>query len=393
MIDPMKSVRRTQLILGLAIAATLVAIAFPASRWWTRYRRQHLASACRQARDGRHWDELQSLAEGWSNWDPANADPWLFLAQVAQARHDHRATAEYLRRIPEQDPKLLPALQELSALEFGPLNQPLAGESTCKRILSLEPRATLAHQRLIQFYAMTMQRRRMVEQIESAIRNEREPPEAYVYLLLRDTLRLANGVELNEKWLTTDPDSELFQVARALQMPEPYEINDPATRNRQADKERQVDELLEKYPTNLELLAFKIERCVTLGDADCVTEHLLRSPPEAESDSRFWRFRGWLHETNDQLEEASAAYHRALELHPLDWFTLNRLAQVNRRLKNTAEVDRLTALVEQAGELRHQIRKLPAVERVTTTILGDLEKYASACGDLATAAALRKRLQ
>ena len=130
----------------------------------------------------------------------------------------------------------------------------------------------------------------------------------------------------------------------------------------------------------------------SMRDADCVTEHLLRAPPEAESDSRFWRFRGWLHETNDQLNDALSAYHRALELHPLDWFTLNRLAQVNRRLQNTAEVDRLTALVEQAGDLRHEIRKLPAVEKVTTAVLTELEKYARGCGDEATAAALSQRL-
>ena len=392
--------RRQFGIAVVLIVAAVAAGARPASRWWLRHTRDELSAKCRAARDSQQWDDLQRLSADWAARDGGLADPWLFLAQVAEARSDWSAVVDNLAHIPETDPKALPALVEQAKLEFGPLNAPLAGEAACQKLLRLEPRATFAHQRLIQYYAISLQREKLVRQIRAAIDAEREPPEAYVYLLLLDTLRMSNGVELNQHWLMSHPQEEVFAVARAVQIPEPTDDKAAvppdqleAVRQAIAGKLELVEALLAKYPTNLELLAYKIEQCITVGETDQVVDLLSRVSESAEADSRFWRFKGWLHETYDELTEAEAAYKQALEIHPLDWSSWNRLAVVYRRMKNVQEVTRLTGLVEAAQSLRKRIRLLPTAEQVTPEILADLAKYASNCGARWLAEPLERRVR
>jgi tetratricopeptide (TPR) repeat protein len=391
--------KRGSVILAVCLSLFAVLVAGPASRRWQRHTRERLAVQCRADRDAGRWDELQKLAAEWAARDPDCADPWLFLAHVAEARGDWPAVAAQLERIPEHDPKALPALVEQAKLYFGQINDPFAGEAACLKILRLEPRVAFAHQRLIQYYAVSMQREKLVAQIRAAIEVEREPPEAYVYFLLLDTLRMANGGEVNEHWLERYPGEEIFTVARAVQIPELADDlatvqTDEAERNRVARiaKMKLLDRLLEKYPTNLEILAQRIEDLMLLGDSDAAADLLARVADSAERDSRFWRYKGWLHETFDETAEAEAAYKRALEIHPLDWSSCNRLAMVYRRTKNVPEVTRLTRLVEAAQLLRTQIKKLPSAEQVTPEILAELSRYAHDCGATWISEALDRRL-
>jgi tetratricopeptide (TPR) repeat protein len=379
--------RGLRVAIPLLLASLAAAGIGPASRWFQNRRRAACAAECRAARDSRKWDELQRLAGDWSRRDPKSADAWLFLAEAAEGRHDGPATAAALANTPDNDPRAPRALIELARLHFGLLNRPYEGEATCQRLLRIEPRAAFAHQRLIQYYALTQQREKLVKQIQFAIDQRREPPEAYVYLFLLDTLRMANGVKFNEVWLEAHPDEELFVVARAIQMPEPRDEQVDATRDEpqasrlaSADKLKRVESLLETFPSNLELLAYMAEHWIITGDSDRVADVLSHAPEAAERDSRFWRFKGWVHETRDELPEAEAAYRLALEIRPLDWNAWNRLAVVYRRRQNPGEVERLALLVEQARDLRIRIRKLTAAELVTPEILADLQDYARKCG-------------
>ena len=107
---------------------------------------------------------------------------------------------------------------------------------------------------------------------------------------------------------------------------------------------------------------------------------------------RFWRFKGWLHEANGELQESMAAYRRALELHPTDWNTMNRLVVVARRLHNQPEVRRLTDLIERGNETRMSLRKEKAVEVASFQILQDLASLFRDRGDHEIATALEFRL-
>ena len=392
--------KRWKIAIIVLLAAGALAAARPASRWWSRRRTAALTAQCRAARDDRRWEDLQRIATAWAADDAASADARLFLAEVAEARHDWSTEVEHLARISETDPRVLPALMEQAKLEFGPLNRPLAGEAACLKMLSLEPRATFAHQRLVQYYAISLQREKLVRHIRFAVEQQREAPEAYVYYLLLNTLRMRDGVETNQQWLASDPEVEVFAVARAMQVPEPtdekagmsFDARD-ALRQASAGKLKLVESLLEKYPSNLELLSYKFDQYIMLGDVDRAAELLSRVPESAEFDSRFWRYKGWLHETAEELVEAESAYKKSLEIHPLDWDSWNRLAVIYRRLKNVEEVGRATGLVEKAQSLRKRIKTLPSAGEVTPEILADLARYARDCGAGWMADALDRRIR
>lgn len=383
---------RAKFLLGVIGVAVLLVLGLgwryglPA---WREWRAGKFEAQCRKLRDKHDWLKLAALAERWAKSDPQHSNAWLYLAEAAQQRGDFSAAAEYLTKIPEADPKALPALVTLSALQFGPLNRPLDGVQTCERILKAEPRTGPAHDRLIEFYAMTLQREKLIRQIRYAIEMSREPPSAYIYLFLVDSMRLANGVELNLKWQRTYPDREEFQVAAALQLPEPeVGVDQPAH-----DKHSKIAALFHRYPQNLELLAYQTDFAIREGNTRDLTELLKRVPSAADGDDRFWRAKGWLHLNRNESDKARRALERALRLYPLDWNARSWLADVERREGNLEAADRLQNLVRQARRLREEITNRHDITNIPTETLAELVVYSRDCGETQVATALGARLK
>jgi tetratricopeptide (TPR) repeat protein len=372
----------------LAFSALVLFVCPYGYRWWQERQQTSYFANCSRAQQARQWDELQSVAEKWSRWQPTSADAWLFRAEAAQRKGDFAGAAEYLSSIPESDPKALPAFVGLLTLQFGSLNRPLDGVETCERILTLAPLTTAAHRGLIEFYAITLQRQKLIQQIDFAIEKKREHPAAYVYLFLVDTMRLANAVESNSTWLKTYPDAELFLVAQALQRPEPIAGADLAVK----DKHEAIAALFERFPNNIELLAYETDLAIRVGNIDEVIRLLKRAPAAADDDSRFWRAKGWLHLNRDEFPKAKQALQRALELHPLDWDARNWMADLTRRQGDLQEAARLQNIVRQARRLREKITAEDSAEEVSSEILADLEGYARRCGAAQVADALSRRL-
>jgi len=387
--------------ISLALGA-LIASGGAAYYAWLEYQQNELVTQARAALKTHRWDELEILADRWTTFDPRNGEPWRLLAQAAIRRSEWSAAAKYLWTVPDTDPQIVQSMIELSKLSFTQLNDPLKGVDACERILRNDPTAAGAQQQLIWFYAMTLQREKLLNQIRAAIKVGREPREAYVYYFLIDSFQSADAVKLNERWLESAPDSELFLVARVLQMPEsetgshdaPAAPSDaPNSRPISSHSKRDlVNTLLGRFPNNLELLAYQGADCIANGDVERAAMLLSQALEGASQDNRFWRIKGWLHESRNELEEATIAYRDALTLHPLDWNTMNRLAVVERRRHNLAEVERLTSLVERAKVLRADLRKLPAVELVPVSALSEIAKLARDCGDQEIGLALERRL-
>ncbi|MBS0202856.1 MAG: hypothetical protein JSS49_08160 [Planctomycetes bacterium] len=377
-----------RLVRYLAVAL-LGAGFFFGHRYWTRSWEQTYLMKCREARDARQWPELRRISEQWGAWDRSNADATLFLADAANHLRDFETAARCLALIPESHPKSLPSLVALSTLQFGPLNQPIDGVRTCERILKLDRRATAAHQQLIEFYAVTLQRRKLEHQIRFAIECSREPPKAYIYLFLMDTMRISGASESNTRWLEQSPESELFAVARVLHMPEP----DSGLRTPSGDdKYSLVDALFKRFPGNLELLAYKVDVSLRSGDIQEVTSLLSSLPPEADDDNRFWRAKGWLHLNRNELTKARDALNEAVHLFPMDWNARNLLADVLRRESLLADAEKLHDLVQSARQLRIQINAIALDSEIPTEVLTELARLAKQCGDAQVADALNRRL-
>lgn len=393
--------QRILVILVIAVAIVSV-IALPYGyRAVSDVRRLQLVEQCRTLRTAQKWNDLQAVADSWTKWDESNGEAWMYRGQAALGRKQLSDAASSFWRVPDTDAHAVPAMIEISKIAFTELNDPLMGVKACERILKIDSHAAGAQKQLIGFYATTLQREKLLEQIRAAIEAKSEPREAYVDYFLLYTLRSKEAVEVNERWLERNPDQELFLVARVIQMPESNVESKEAPTDVGTEQQSPivgrskielVDELLNRFPHNLELLAYKIEQRIDVGDATSVAGLLAKAPEAARRDCRFWRFQGWLHESNDEFDEALAAYHRALELYPVDWNTMNRLAVVERRKQNVAEVQRLTNLVERGNELRQSLRKLKSVELVTPPILMKMSQLLRESSDRIIGPALDRRL-
>lgn len=381
------------------VAGVLLAVVVAWLCWEPRSTRY--AELCRRAIEGRQWRELAGQSQSWTEAEPANAQAWLYRAEAAQHQQDLASVCRFLANVPPESEFGIHAWETRIELQFGPLNQPLAAAESCQRLLKSDPNSKVAHQRLIYFYAMTLQRRKLIEQVRDAVARSCEPREAYTYLFFADSLRLSNAGSQNLLWLESDPGSELFAVAQAIAIGEALEGQTPrddpdvlAKIKESVDRrDRTLLELLQKYPHNLELLAFFLRQAVEQGDANRVADLLAEAPAEAEFDNRFWRYRGWLLQHHDDLVEAEAAYTQALKLHPLDWGTRHLLAGLMRRKGDLAEAGRHEQLVMLANPLRVQLQKQETVRWIPTQILKDLSAYAAGCQDRLIAESLNAQMQ
>lgn len=370
----------------MAAAGLLAALGWFGYPRWVQRQHDQAYEACFDAQTGKRWRELERLATEWSKWEPHSADPWIFRADAVQQQGNFVAAATFLGSVPEADPKYLLAQLRLAALQFGPMNRPLEGAVTCEQILKREPRSFEAHRHLIEFYAVTLQREKLLRAIDEAIRVSSEPLVAYIYLLLIDTMRVGNATELNRLWLEAAPGTEMFLVAEAVQMPEPEGGIANST-----DKHQIIETMLERFPANLELRAYLVDLAIRRGDINELVEVLQGVSNGADRDARFWRAKGWLHLNRNEPEKARAALEQALKFNPLDWDARNWLADLTRNAGNLAEADRLQGLVRQARKLREKIREtsFDQLPRETFTEIAD---YARACGATTIADALQRRV-
>lgn len=383
---------RIAVIVSVVLAAAVVA--------W-QFRGTNYSELCRKAVEQRQWTQLARLSQAWSDAEPGNAEAWMFRAEAARQQGDLVSANDFLGKVPPKSRFGLRALEARIELQFGPLNQPLTAVESCQALLQRDPDSKVAHQRLIYFFAFTLQRRKLIDQVRDAVARRCEPREAYTYLFLADSLRLSNAGFQNEHWLESDPTSELFSVAQAVHIAETLEgqtpRDDPVVLARVKEsikrRDRTLKELLQKYPHNLELLAFFLRQAVEQGDVNRVSDLLSQAPIEAESDNRFWRYRGWLLQSHDDLAEAEEAYRQALKLHPFDWGTRHLLAGLMRRKGNLVEAGHLEQLVMQANPLWVQLQQQETVRRIPPKLLNDLATYAEGCQDQLIAESLHAQLQ
>ena len=380
--------------------AIVVCLGLAAAGAWWQFGDAHYAEQCRQALKDRQWKELSRLSQSWSEADPKNAESWLLRAEAANQQRNFVAADGFLAKVPPTSEFGVRALVTRIELQFGPLNQPLAAVESCLSLLKCDPTSKVAHQRLIFFYAFTLQRRKLIEEARVAIARECEPREAYGYLFLADSLPLSNADSQNAHWLEPDLTNELFAVAQAVHIAETLEgqipRDDPVllenVKKGIERRDRTLQELLQKYPHNLELLAFHLRQSVERGDVNRVQELLLQSPAEAEFDNRFWRHRGWLLQNENELIEAEAAYRQALKLHPLDWSTRHLLAGLMRRKGELVEAERLDQIVLHANQLRRHFVEQPTMRAIPPRLLKELAEYAAECDDSLIAETLRAQM-
>jgi tetratricopeptide (TPR) repeat protein len=307
----------------------------------------------------------------------------------------------WLGRLPDGDPLTLTALGDRADLLFGDLQDPREAARTCERILRLDPANGEAHRRLCFFYAATLQREKLAAQARRAIDLGCETPETYVYVVGSDWLTLSNTLSVNSHWLKASPEDELFLVAAARGFVSNSGLEEEVAGEEEAEgaervvpeHDRRLRELLDRFPGNLELLAYFLQKATTRGDVDEVTTLLGQAPPEAEADNRFWRFKGWVHGQSDQPAEAEAAYRRALEIDAYDFATQHQLGGALRKGGKLEEAADFARLAAEGRTLRKSILEQPDVRAIPPGVLREMGRYAEGCGDRDVAGKITARLR
>lgn len=369
-------------------------------------RRDGLRRGSETARAARDWATLERTALEWATVDPGAAAPLLMAAEAAVSRGAIDRAADHLGRVPDDDPKAVDALLHRVDMLFGELARPFEAAATCERILAIEPACGPAHQRLVFFYAVTMQRTRAATQARRAIMAGADIPETYVYLVGSDWLNLSNTTAVNSKWLLAQPGEEVLLVAAAR--------GDIASRGLDDSIEGDADahadaaggaegtvaprpddglrDLLARFPANPELLAYFLQKATTAGDAGEVAGLLARVPAASRDDNRFWRFKGWLHAARGEGAEAEAAYRRALTLNAFDFASRHQLADVLRKRGLPEPAASEARLAAEGRSLRRAILEQPDVGSIAADLLGRIQRFAAASGELEVAARLGRRI-
>lgn len=386
---------RKRFVIALALATVLVG-AWPAYRWWHTHRTEQFKTACKQALADKDWKAAETIATRWLAWDSANSDAWVLLADASVQLGDAERAAKCLGKVDDSYHGALQALVVRGDILFGDLNRVHEAVETWKRMLRINSLADVARQRLIYFYAMTFQRQKMLKHIRTAMQLHCEPPEAYAYYILAYEVNFSDGLSLLTKWRANAPNDETLEVAQAIYLAKhaPDDSSGVAATSLVAPGDLSgINECLQKYPTNLEVLAFHIDKAIFDGDEDRVLELLGRCPKEAEEDPRFWRFRGWYLAQQGRYQEAEQAVRKALQLHPVEWRARWLLASVLRRLGRSAEAEQTSRVALMGKELRRTLFELPNARALNHDLISRIRAYLAETGPASARKALEFRIE
>lgn len=420
---PATSRRSRVLAFGLVFA--IGSVIFAASMVYRGMRVIELRTLAIEASEALHsgqWVHLETVSRRWQQKDPNAGLAWLLAAQAADKLQSPGRMAAYVERMPDEDPNKAAAMLDVATAYFGPLNQPSLGETACLKSLQLEPNNVEARRRLVFYYCMTLQRAKMIEYAREAIATGTDAPETYVYLIGADWITLSNAADYNGKWLQSSDASENFLVAYLIHWAGATGVDaveqqvdtmagvdlsaSPELQSRLSsllgrdlsradlsDHKQRILECMELYPKNVELLAFKLREAAADGSVDRVSTLLSQVPESASGDNRFYYYKGWLHETLGENDQAIQAYRQALRLNPFDWRSQLKLAGSLRLVGETAEADRLAELAVDGKDLRETIMRLADVQTIPMSVLQSMLDYCRRCGDELVANGLAKRVE
>ena len=358
---------------------------------WNNHRTSEFGRRCRESRDQANWDDLAEVSEQWTQWQPESGDAWVLRAVAADESGDLIATADFLERVPDDYHGAVPAFLELSALYFDPLRRPIDGVRTCERILSVNPEIVVAHQRLCHYFAMTLQRDRLLKQVRESIRLRAETVDAYSYFVTLPDLVFSDALPSVKGWLEVTPDEPTLVIASAL-----IRARDESLKSGNeyaAAMTTELKTLHERFPENLEVLTTLLEIISHDGDVEQVEKLLEQAPANASEDYRMWRFRSWHDSVTGNVDGAEKAARESIRMNPMDWHGWQHLSGILRRQHQPEKAAEAQATAMFGKDLQAVILALDDMNRPPRSVIDGILEYAETCGDTFVAENLSRRLK
>jgi len=368
-------------IVILIIFASLTPVGY--RKWHTRRTEQYRAG-CSAARDDREWGKLDIISKMWLSWDANNDDARMFRAEALLQSGKLREAADTISRISDIYQGTTKALTIQGEILFGDLDLPYEAEQVWLRMQKLDPPAELPRQRLIYFYSMSLQRKKLIEQLRDGIELASEPPESYTYLMLSSSLNFTDGIEVLQRWRKNYPEDEKLDVAEAFYYAKNKTDGDEGLFEKSDIVPGDLKPMLgclTKYPDNLEVRAFHLEKRIFDGDIDGVAELLKTIPLDAEKDSRIWRHRSWLLKVRGNTKEAITAIEQSIALDRFDWRAKWEQAALLRITGNREEAEIAARLANEGKLLEKKLMELPNAQMLTWRLVEELRDYFRKIGD------------
>lgn len=376
----------------LAVVVTVGLLIVLIYRLLTTKSDDEFRNLCKELRENESWPKLVECASEWSKTTEIPDEAILFLAEAEFELGSPVRAIEYLLSVPEESSRCFPALIAACDLQFGELNRPMDGVATLERMIKKTPSSISSRQRLIFFYAMTLQREKMLDAIFDAIRAKAEPPDGYAYLMIAEELSFSNGFTKNSEWLKSDPDSELFSVARTVQLLNGLESSDSPQNNQALIRCRETYQgLLKQYPQNSTLLEAEISRAAAEFDLAKVQE-LINQATDPKT-SVILRWQGWVSFQNDEFQQSLAALKQSLEAFPLDWEAWHQLSACKRRLGDTEGASSAAQIAIVGKAIRKTVLQLENVSAISPETLKSMASYTASCGMDEVSLAILMRLR
>jgi tetratricopeptide (TPR) repeat protein len=380
----------------LAILATMLLTGvWFGYRWWVNHRTEQFRSACTAARDQKEWGRLEVASGLWLDWDHQSDDARVFRAEAMLQAGQLEEAQSLLGSVSADYHGCLQAWAFQAEILFTDLNRPLDAEPVWLRMLAKDERADVARRQLVYLYSMTLQFDKLTALLRDGIRIGREPPESYAYLILSRALNFTDGMVVLEKWRRAAPGDETLEVAEAYFFAKNRTSGDGGLFEKSdvvPGDLRPMNDCLKKYPHNLNVLAFHLEKRSFDGDVAGTEEILRMAPPEAEADGRFWKFRSWLLRMNGDPAGAETAARRAIELDIYDWRARWELAAALRLRGKIKEAEEVSLLASEGKAIEKSLMELANAQVLTWGHAERLYRYAMALADDVVVAGLRRRI-
>ena len=355
----------------------------------SRYKESAVAAS--EAKD---WVLLEQIAERWTDEDPKSGSGWLALAEAYQRQSKPEDAQQAYSQVPHSDDRYLQAMTARAELLYFELNRPREAVEIWKQMLELEPAATSARQGLISYYALSLQRAKMIDEIRRAMQAGGEPIEAYVYLFTADRLSFSDAAFRVDQWLQKDSDNEDALVAKAYYLAR--HGNSQSVAEREFNSMFQGDwtmmkQVAKQFPDNLNVLSFQIENAIFAGDTEEVLSLLNCVPNSAEADARFWRYRGWLLMQSEATGQANESFKKCFDANPYDWRARLLYSESLRKSAQNELADKQANLAEAGKNLEKMLLSLDNPTALEPIHVDEMLSFAVAIGDDTVVESLHKR--
>jgi tetratricopeptide (TPR) repeat protein len=245
---------------------------------------------------------------------------------------------------------------------------------------------------------MMCDRDALIAEAERAIRAGADSKITFAYWISAKWLTFNNGHDLNRFWLEKQPTNSAFEIAAVTHQLSNRDLTGATNPTGESqtpsdsasENQKLLQSLMDRHPSNKELLAISLANLIQAGDTVKFSEVLSSAPAETATDNRFWRFKGWLHSANEEWDEAIQAYGKAIELWPVDFASQNELAGVLRK-KQGVEVAKDMQLKATLGtEVALSILRASSFESIPDTDYKKMAEYMELCGKKEFAQGLRR---